>query len=209
MEYVYLFGVCWAERNMSGRKEHSLSRRTVLKATGAGAVGAVAFTGTASANCPCEGVNLGKIEGGKLPSCPNETTTVTLTLDGDDRIADDPECQSDKDIDVQVTATECKGDEVTCVELKIVDDNCACKCADDGLYFHSARVKGGPTHADYVCDDVVDSNQEYSSIPDACAPVNESNGKRYGISHIDIDVCVFPNDKETGSDCANNGGVGC
>lgn len=188
------------------------SRRKILKAAGVGAIGTAGLAvgpGTVSANCPCEGVTLGKIEQEQLPAC-GETTTVTLTLDGDLRIADDPDCQGDKDVDVIVTATDCKDgdDEVTCVDLKIVDDNCACKCADDGLYFHGARVKGGPTHAEYDCDDVDDANQKYSMISGACAPERVS-GNRFGISHIDIEVCVFPNDIQTCGDCANNGGQGC
>lgn len=184
----------------------NISRRKVLQTTGAAVVGTVPFTGTASANCPCETVKLGKIEGGKLPAC-GESTTVTLTLEGDQRIADDPACQDDKDVDVEVTATDCKdgGSEVTCVELKIVDDNGACKCADDGLYLSGARVKGGPDHAEYDCGDVESNNQDYSKLPDACAPVG-NNGKRHGISHIDVLVCVFPKDKQTGDDCAGGGG---
>jgi len=183
-----------------------ISRRRIMQATGTVAVGSVAFAGTASANCPCEGVELGKIEGGELPSCPDGKTTVTLTLEGDKRIAGDPECQGDKEVDVEITAVECKKDGVTCVELKIVDDNGACKCADDGLYLNGATVKGGPGFKEYDCGSVEDSNQKYSKIPSACAPVNDNNGKRYAISNIVFEVCVFPNNKQTGDACANGGG---
>lgn len=171
-----------------------------------GAVGLAVGPGAASANCPCESVELGRIPEGALPESCGETTTVTLTLDGDLRIADDQACQSDKDVDVRITATECKGNEVTCVDLEIVDDNGACKCADDGLYLSGARVKGGRTHAEYDCGDVEDNNQDWSRLPDACAPINSQNGKRFGISHIDVLVCVFPNDAQSGDDCAEGGG---
>lgn len=192
-------------KQLTDLNEFGISRRRIMQATGAVAIGSVAFTGTASANCPCTGVTLGKIESEELPAC-GETTTVTLTLDSDLRIADDSDCQDDKAVDVKVTATECKGNEPTCVELEIVDDNGACKCADDGLYLNGAIVKAGPTQNEYDCDDVEDRNQKYSRLPNACAPINPNNNQRYGISHITVEVCVFPNDKQTGDDCANGGG---
>ena len=196
-----------SKKQRTDENKISISRRRVLQATGTVAIGATALSGTASANCPCTGVTLGKIEEEDLPAC-GETTTVTLTLNGDQRIANDPECQGDKEVDVLVTATECKDDdnEVTCVELKIIDDNGACKCGDDGLYLNGASVKGGPTSVEYDCEDVASVNQEYSKIPNACAPTNSRNGKRFGISNIVIEVCVFPNDKQTGGKCAKGGG---
>lgn len=179
---------------MSPRQTKPVSRREVLQTASVGAVGAVGLAvapGTVSANCPCECVTLGKITESELPDCPDGSTTVTKTLDGDLRHGDS-DCTGDKDVDVEVTVAECKGNEVTCVDLKIVDDNGACKCADDGLYLCGARVKGGPTHAIYDCGDVIDNNQDFSRLPDACAPINPKNRKRHGISHIEVQVCVFP-----------------
>lgn len=170
----------------------------------------VAFSGTATANCnfACERRTLGKVEGGELPEC-GETTTVTLTLDGDQRVSGNTECQNDKDVDVELTGIECKdgGSEVTGVEIKITDDNGACGCADDGLYLDGARVKGGPESNEYDCNDVDFKNQKYNKIAPARAPVNDKNGKRYGVSNIVIYVCVFDVDwYKTGGACGNDGG---
>jgi hypothetical protein len=195
---------------MPGRKTGIISRRKVLKTTGVGAAGAVglaAGSGVVSANCPCEGVTLGKLDSDDIDEldCSGETSEFTLTLDGDDRIASDPACQDDKDITVQVTPTECKGDEPTCVMLEIDDDNGACGCADDGLYLNGATVKGGPEFNEFDCNDVEDKNQQYSKL-EVCGPENDNNQKRYGISNIVIDVCVFDVKKQTGDDCVNGGG---
>jgi hypothetical protein len=199
---------------MSDDSIASTSRRTILKATGAvgfGTVGIATLSGTARANCPCTTVTLGKLDTGEINSLEEGTTSsFTLTLDGDLRIADDcGACQGDKDVTVQVTPTAFKdgGSEVTEVRLEIDDDNGACKCADDGLYLSGATVKAGPETAEYDCGDTENSNQEYSRIPAAAAPVNDKNGKPYGISHIVIDVCVFPNCYVPGeTSCANGGG---
>ncbi|NHN46519.1 hypothetical protein G9464_02765 [Halostella sp. JP-L12] len=197
------------ESNKNQEGEGTLSRRTILRATGVGAAGAVGLAagpGTAAANCPCEGVTLGKLDSDEIESLEEgETSTFELTLDGDLRIADDPECQNDKIVEVLAKPTEFKGNEVTCVELEIIDDNGACKCADDGLYLNGAVVKGGPEFAEFNCGDVDQVNQKYSKL-EVCAPINDNNGKRYGISNITIEVCVFPNDKQTGGDCVNEGG---
>ena len=193
---------------MTGERKGVLSRRTVLKVTGAGAVGAVAFSGTASANCPCESVTLGKLDSNDIDNLERGTTSeFTLTLDGDLRIVEDcAACQGDKEVTVSVTPTEFKGSEPICVEIEIDDDNGACKCRDDGIYLSGAEVKGGPKVATYDCDDVVQENQRHSRIPDACAPVNDNNGKRYGVSNIVIKTCVFPNCYDEDTSCVNGGG---
>jgi len=202
--------------SVMGDNTDRLSRRTVLKATGSvgfAAVGLRAMSGTASANCSgsCEPVELGKIDSDDTDDLEPETTSeFTLTLNADQRIADDCDaCQGDEDITVQVTPTETKdgGKEVTEVELNIDDANGACKCADDGLYFSGAKVKGGPKVATYDCSDTDDANQDFSSIPEAAAPVNPNNGKRYGISNIVIEVCVFESCYVPGETfCVNDGG---
>ncbi|WP_251328898.1 hypothetical protein [Haloplanus pelagicus] len=253
---------------MSGITDR-LTRREILKATGAGALGTAALSGTASANCdgPCTPVTLGKLDSAEINELENGTTSeFTLTLDGDLRDVENcAACQGDKDVTVRVTPTAVKdggedeeeeeeedrgrgrgrgrgdderedrgrghdeavdgrygatvadgerfrtdgGDdgEVTCVELEILDNNGKCKCADDGLYLSGAEVKGGPETATYDCGDEENRNQEYSRIPDACAPTNDRNGKRYGISNIVVEVCVFPNCYRPGqTNCAKGGG---
>lgn len=172
-----------------------LSRRDILKTTSVGAVGAIGLgigPGTVSANCPCTCVTLGKLTEEDVESLEEgKTSEFTLTLDGDLRVADAPECQGDKDITVLVTPTEFTNGEVTGVTIEIKDTNDAKNCRDDGLYLCGLKVKGGPKVATYDCDDTHDENQKYSKFPNALAPINENNGKRYGISHITIEVCVF------------------
>ena len=191
------------------------TRRKVMKATGAGAMATVGMAATAqtvAANCPCTGRELGKIE--KIDGTPIQdlevgtTYEVTLTLEREQRIRTDcAACDEDKDVTVQVTPTDTnRGGDVTCVELYIDDDNGRCKCADDGLYFSGAQVKGGPGTVEYDCDDVVQTNQVYSSIPDTCAPANPNSGQGYGISNIVIEVCVFEGCYDSSTNCANDGG---
>jgi hypothetical protein len=194
--------------------EGGMSRRNVMKATGAGAMAAMGMAATAqtaAANCPCTGRELGKIEsinGRGIQSLEVGTTyETTLTLDADQRIADDAQCQGDVEVTVQVTPTDTnRSGEVTCVDLKIDDDNGVCGCGDDGLYFSGATVKGGPNTLTYGCGDTVDENQNFSSIPDACAPTNDNNGQRYAISNIVIEACVFNAGFSSGDSCVDGGG---
>lgn len=171
----------------------SISRRKVLQASGAAAVGSVAFTGTASANCPCDNhAILGKIEDTGRLEC-GTTKSYTLTLSDEDRIGECAECQGDKDVVVDVTATECKdGGEATCVDIRIDDANDdSGNCVDDGYYLSGGVLKAGQETVEFDCDDVTSSNQQFSKIEGACAPVNPKNGKRIGISHITLEVCVW------------------
>jgi len=192
----------------------NISRRKLMKMTGTGAMTVVGVAGmaqTVAANCPCTGRTLGKIEevnGKEIQDLEVGTTyEVTLTLEGDQRVSDDQDCQGDKDVTVELTPKDTnRSGEVVCVELFIDDDNGKCGCADDGLYFSGAQVKGGPSAKEYDCSDTVDNNQVSSSIPDTCAPENPNSGQQYGISNIVIEVCVFDVGSSTGSDCANGGG---
>lgn len=184
---------------MGETKGVPLTRRSVLKATGAGAAGTtglVAFSGTAVAHCPCDTcVQVGKIEDEDIDGL-SEGDTFEFLFEGDDLV-------------IEITNIEREDGEPVSVDIKTRPD---LQDTNIGHSLCQVNVKGGPDTEVYDCtssnavDDCgevgndADDETEFCYDGDTCVskaddlqapPTNNPNRDFYGISHITVFACDF------------------